>query len=83
MPGTWVTAGAPLASGDGWRVWYSWPAGAFTPRTPRVQAMIQELVKLHGGTISVTSEEGVGTTFVIRLPGNPEFVYYHPLPTQP
>lgn len=22
----WVTAGAPLPSGDGWRVWYSWPS---------------------------------------------------------
>ena len=35
MAGVWVTAGAPLESGDGWRVWYSWPGGDFTPRTPR------------------------------------------------
>jgi hypothetical protein len=35
--GVWVTAGAPLQSGDGWRVWYSWPGGAFTPATPRVR----------------------------------------------
>ena len=33
----WVTAGAPLQSGDGWRVWYSWPGGDFTPATPRVR----------------------------------------------
>ena len=37
MAGVWVTAGAPLESGDGWRVWYSWPTGAFTPRTPSVR----------------------------------------------
>ena len=30
----WVTAGAPLQSGDGWRVWYSWPGGDFTPADP-------------------------------------------------
>lgn len=33
----WVTAGAPLETGDGWRVWYSWPGGDFTPATPRVR----------------------------------------------
>ena len=33
----WVTAGAPLETGDGWRVWYSWPAGPFEPATPRVR----------------------------------------------
>ena len=37
MAGVWVTAGAPLESGDGWRVWYSWPAGDFTPATVRVR----------------------------------------------
>ena len=37
MAGVWVTAGAPLESGDGWRVWYSWPTGAFTPQTPIVR----------------------------------------------
>jgi hypothetical protein len=35
--GVWVTCGAPLPAGDGWRVWYSWPGGAFTPATPRVR----------------------------------------------
>jgi hypothetical protein len=33
----WVTCGAPLATGDGWRVWYSWPGGSFTPAAPRVR----------------------------------------------
>ncbi|WP_240356672.1 ATP-binding protein [Myxococcus eversor] len=32
-------------------------------------AMVEELVKLHGGTVSVTSRLGEGTTFTVRLPG--------------
>jgi PAS domain S-box-containing protein len=36
-------------------------------------ALVQELVKLHGGTITVTSEVGRGTTFALRLP----FGYAH------
>jgi signal transduction histidine kinase/DNA-binding response OmpR family regulator len=31
-------------------------------------ALVQELVRLHGGSISVESEEGVGTTFRVRVP---------------
>ncbi len=31
-------------------------------------ALVQELVSLHGGTISADSVEGAGTTFTIRLP---------------
>ncbi|WP_245830165.1 SpoIIE family protein phosphatase [Mycobacterium numidiamassiliense] len=31
-------------------------------------ALVKELVGLHGGTITADSEEGVGTTFTIRLP---------------
>jgi signal transduction histidine kinase len=31
-------------------------------------ALVQELVKLHGGTISVQSEVGRGTTFKVRIP---------------
>ncbi len=31
-------------------------------------ALVQELVRLHGGQISVRSTEGVGTTFSIRVP---------------
>lgn len=46
MPGVWVTAGAPLASGDGWRVWYSWPAGDFTPKPPRVRTAAGQPVQL-------------------------------------
>lgn len=31
-------------------------------------ALVQELVRLHGGTITVVSEEGRGTTFTVVLP---------------
>jgi PAS domain S-box-containing protein len=31
-------------------------------------ALVQELVQLHGGTISASSIEGAGTTFAVRLP---------------
>ena len=31
-------------------------------------ALVQELVRLHGGTIGVTSVEGDGTTFTVSLP---------------
>ena len=31
-------------------------------------AMVQELIQLHGGTIAVASEEGLGTTFVLTFP---------------
>jgi signal transduction histidine kinase/CheY-like chemotaxis protein len=31
-------------------------------------ALVQELVRLHGGTITVASTEGVGTTFAVSIP---------------
>jgi len=31
-------------------------------------ALVQELARLHGGTVEAASEEGKGTTFVVRVP---------------
>jgi PAS domain S-box-containing protein len=31
-------------------------------------ALVQELVKLHGGVITVESEDGIGTTFTVTIP---------------
>src|SRR5262249_17949011 len=31
-------------------------------------ALVRELVELHGGEISITSERGIGTTVSVRLP---------------
>ena len=31
-------------------------------------ALVHELVKLHGGAVSVDSAEGQGSTFTVRLP---------------
>jgi signal transduction histidine kinase/DNA-binding response OmpR family regulator len=31
-------------------------------------ALVQELVRLHGGSIAVESEQGIGTTFIVELP---------------
>lgn len=35
-------------------------------------ALVQELVRLHGGTVSVDSAEGHGATFTVRLPYDPQ-----------
>lgn len=46
MPDVWVIAGAPLETGDGWRVWYSWPQGDFTPAPPRVTTAAGAVMEL-------------------------------------
>ena len=48
--GVWVTCGAPLQSGDGWRVWYSWPVGDFTPAIPRVRTTQGQQLTVSPGT---------------------------------
>lgn len=35
-------------------------------------AIVHEIVTRHGGTIDVTSEKGVGTTFIVRIPSKKE-----------
>lgn len=37
MSGVWITAGAPLPTHDGWRVWYSWKGPPDEPALPRVR----------------------------------------------
>jgi PAS domain S-box-containing protein len=40
-------------------------------------AFVRELVKLHGGSIDATSEQGAGTTFVVRIPRGSEHIPSH------
>ena len=35
-------------------------------------ALVSSLVRLHGGSMSVRSTEGVGTTFTVSIPNRPE-----------
>jgi len=38
-------------------------------------AIVKRAVELHGGTLAINSQEGIGTTFTITLP-----LIYHPDP---
>ena len=45
------------------------PEARERPGTGLGLSIIERVVKWHGGTIAVTSELGVGTTFAVWLPG--------------
>src|SRR3954454_14341039 len=47
--GVWGTCGAPHHSGDGWRGWYSWPGGDFTPAPPSVRTTAGQPLKVVPG----------------------------------
>jgi PAS domain S-box-containing protein len=42
-------------------------------------AFVQELVKLHGGSVGVASEAGTGTNFVVRIPRGSDHIPAHRL----
>ena len=35
-------------------------------------SIVKQIVESHGGTVGFTSREGLGTTFTVELPGNPQ-----------
>ncbi len=37
--------------------------------------LVQRIIKMHGGTVSITSEEGVGTTVFVKIPRHDEVLY--------
>ncbi len=43
-------------------------------------ALVQELVKMHGGQIAVESEEGTGTAFTISIPLGSAHLHVHEIP---
>ena len=45
------------------------PEARERPGTGLGLSIVERVAKWHGGTIAVTSELGVGTTFVVWLPG--------------
>ncbi|HEV2798537.1 MAG TPA: HAMP domain-containing sensor histidine kinase [Nocardioides sp.] len=47
------------------------PAARDRPGTGLGLSIVERVVKAHGGSVDVSSEVGVGTTFVVRLPAAP------------
>ena len=47
------------------------PAARNRPGTGLGLSIVESVVRGHGGTVSVSSEVGTGTTFVVRLPVPP------------
>lgn len=46
-------------------------------------AIVQHLARQHGGTVTVTSKAGAGSTFTVRLPLAPETASAKPEPLEP
>lgn len=62
----WVTAGAPLESGDGWRVWSSW-TGDLTPADPVVREVGGgAMTVVPGGFSALPAPPGTGRRYGVR-----------------
>ena len=46
-------------------------------------AMVQELIRLHGGSVAASSEAGIGSTFTVRVPLGAEHLPADRIRTQP
>jgi PAS domain S-box-containing protein len=68
-----IDTGVGIASADLSRLYRTFeqlalPSGDRPPGTGLGLALTKRLVEMHGGTIDVESELGVGTTFTVRIP---------------
>jgi signal transduction histidine kinase len=68
-----IDTGVGIASADLSRLYRTFeqlalPSGDRPPGTGLGLALTKRLIEMHGGTIDVESELGVGTTFTVRIP---------------